>query len=318
MRSHDQRGTPVVLDTDIGGDPDDSIALAAAARAVPELALVITNDETGGDVGHGQRARFARLLLDRLGRPDVAVVAGHGSGGTRYFCAGPLVPDTVPGQPTDVVSVVRGLLEASDGIVRWVGIGAFSNLARVIDEIPWAGRRLRVTQMGGALNYRDPSRAEHNIRMDVPAAHRVFRAVREGGLEDLHLITSDVTFSPEIEVTRQSRLYALLGEEATGWGGLLRDHLDLWFDSFHPGSMQHDALTLAAALRKTFVRLHLSTVELDELGRMSLSPTGADVWLSASAEYELCNRWLEKVLTSTTESTFRGDPPLSGIGERWT
>jgi hypothetical protein len=54
----------VVVDTDIGGDPDDALALAAAARAVPGLSLVVTTDETGAGQGYGQRARFARHLLD--------------------------------------------------------------------------------------------------------------------------------------------------------------------------------------------------------------------------------------------------------------
>jgi hypothetical protein len=63
--------TAVIIDTDIGGDPDDAIALVLAARRLPELALVVTCDELGGE-----RARFARHLLDLLGRGDVPVVAG--------------------------------------------------------------------------------------------------------------------------------------------------------------------------------------------------------------------------------------------------
>jgi hypothetical protein len=38
---------------------------------VPELSLVLTSDERGGE-----RARFARHLLNLLGRPEVPVVAG--------------------------------------------------------------------------------------------------------------------------------------------------------------------------------------------------------------------------------------------------
>ncbi|WP_179829829.1 nucleoside hydrolase [Nocardiopsis aegyptia] len=298
------RGTPMIVDTDIGGDPDDAIALAAAARTVPELALVLTNDETGGAAGYGQRARFARFLLSLMGCRDVRVVAGHSVGDSRYFCAGPLIHEAVPAQPTDVVGAVRELLETFEGPVRWVGMGAFSNLARVLEEIPEAGERLQVTQMGGAINYRDPSRAEHNVRMDVDAAHRVFAAVESGRLPELRLVTSDVTFRPEMEVTRESGLYRMLGETGgRGWQGLLRAHLNQWFSSFHPGSMQHDALTLTAALRKTFVNMNLARVRLDELGRMSLSDSGTEVWMSASAKYEPFNRWLEKTLTTVDHST---------------
>ena len=64
----DLRRAPLIIDTDIGGDPDDTLALAAAALTVPELALVITCDETGPPAP-GQRARLARALLDLAGRP---------------------------------------------------------------------------------------------------------------------------------------------------------------------------------------------------------------------------------------------------------
>ena len=54
--------SPMIIDTDIGGDPDDTVAVVAAARSVPELALVVTSDEYSGE-----RARFVRHLLDVAG-----------------------------------------------------------------------------------------------------------------------------------------------------------------------------------------------------------------------------------------------------------
>ncbi|MBB6120564.1 hypothetical protein [Nocardiopsis algeriensis] len=96
----------------------------------------------------------------------------------------------------------------------------------MLEEIPGAGERLLVTQMGGAVDYRDPSRAEHNVRMDVASAHTVFKVVREGLLPEISLVTSDVTFRSEIQVTRESTLYSLLSA-GTGWKLLFREHLDL-------------------------------------------------------------------------------------------
>ncbi|CAM3916130.1 nucleoside hydrolase [Nocardiopsis rhodophaea] len=292
-------GTPMVIDTDIGGDPDDAIALVAAARAVPSLSLVLTNDETGPAIGYGARSRFARVLLDSLGRHDVQVVAGHSSGDTRYFCVEQLIPDSVPPQPSDVVAAVRDLLQASSGPIRWVGIGAFSNLAKVLREIPEAGRRLQVTQMGGGLNYRDPSRAEHNVRMDVASAHEVFAARKDGRIRRLNLVTSDVTFTGKIEITRASSFYTFLREnQETGWPDLLLQHLELWFGSFYPGTIQHDPLTLSAALQMAFVDLDPTNIELDEAGRMTADENGVQVWMSISADYEPFNEWLSEVLTS--------------------
>ena len=94
----DLRGTPVIIDTDLGGDGDDALAVTAAARCLPNLVAVITGDEVLG----GERARFARHLLDLLGRTDVVTAAGADLGNTRYFVVEDLVPDTVPAQRADV------------------------------------------------------------------------------------------------------------------------------------------------------------------------------------------------------------------------
>ncbi|MGW1145839.1 nucleoside hydrolase [Streptomyces sp. NPDC002454] len=161
----DVRGTPVIIDTDIGGDADDALAVVAAARRVPELVAVITGDEV-----RGERARFARHLLDLIGRREVVTLSGASLGGSRSSCVDGLVPDDVPAQPADVVAAVRQVCEAADGPVRWVGTGPLTNLARVLAEAPDPARRLRLTQMGGALRYRDPGRAEPvgRVRRAVP------------------------------------------------------------------------------------------------------------------------------------------------------
>ena len=76
----DLTGAPVIIDTDVGRDPGGTLALAAAARTVPRLALVITCSEPAPPEP-GQRARLARRLLDLTGRPDVAVAEGAADDG---------------------------------------------------------------------------------------------------------------------------------------------------------------------------------------------------------------------------------------------
>lgn len=290
-----RRDTPLIIDTDIAGDGDDALAVTAAVRSVPKLALVITCDETGPVLGYGQRARFARWLLDALGRPELPVVAGASTGDTRYFCCEGMVPDSVAPQPDDVVAAVRAVCAAAEGgPVRWVGMGSLSNLARVVEEAPELAPQLRVTQMGGALNYRRPDRAEHNIRMDVAAARTVLKAVEDGRLSTPEFVISDTTFTPLIEVTAESPIYrALSAPDAPEWARILTAHLDNWFARFHPGTMQHDALTLSAALDHTFVRFTRHLVALDGIGRMSeVAQGGAKLKMSNSATYELFMDWL--------------------------
>src|SRR5579875_198955 len=167
------RTLPIILDTEIGGEPDDAMALVIAARELPELALVVTSDELGG----GQRARFARYLLDSAGRADVAVAAGHQlSANPSYFADG-LTPDWVRPASGDVARAVAGVCARSGGVARWIGLGPLSNLAALLARDPGLGRRLFVTQLTGTWSESDQALPPRNFRLDPVAASRVLAAV---------------------------------------------------------------------------------------------------------------------------------------------
>ncbi|KOV84148.1 nucleoside hydrolase [Nocardia sp. NRRL S-836] len=288
-----QQGAPLIIDTDAGGDPDDAIALVVAA-AEPSLTLVSTVDELGG-----RRARFVRHLLDLLGREDVVVVAGADLGDTRMDCVAGLVPDSVAPQRTDLAEAVAQVVAGTDGPVRWAGMGPVTNLAALLTAHPELAQRLVVTQMGGALHYRDPERAEHNFRLDPAAANTL---LTKGKLPKL--VLSDTTFTPEIEITKDSGVWRKLsGPDAPAWARLVASHMAQWFDRFHPGTIQHDALTLAAALQLPFVALRRERVVLDDIGRMTTAPDGHLVRLSVKADYPAFRTWLGGKLAAALEGT---------------
>ena len=278
----------MIIDTDIGGDPDDAVAVAVAARQCPELALIITTDERKGD-----RARFARRFVDALERPDVAVVAGADLGNDRYFVVQDLLPPDPPAVTTDVVTSAAAVSAHTEGPVRWVGIGPASNLHRVLRERRELTTRWRVTQMGGAFQYRDPSRAEHNFRLDPDAARGIVERAAA-----LQLVLSDVTFTPRLSIDRDSSTFARLrAQTERPWAKLLVQHLELWFDRFYASSLQHDALTLSAALENTFVSMTAARVSLDPIGRMRRDEKGHPVVVSEAADYDRFMHWLTQSLT---------------------
>lgn len=292
----ERKQVPLVVDTDLGGDPDDAIALVVAA-GLPELGLVVTSDEHDG-----RRARLARHLLDLLGRDDVPVVAGRDLGNSKDWAAEGLVPDSVPAQPDDVLAAVDEIADPATG-VRWLTLGPASNLADVIKARPELQEKLALTLMCGALAYRDPERAEHNIRLDVDAARGVFTAVRNPWL-----LPADVTFTAANEVTPDSPEYALISRPgAPAWATLLTAHLDQWFASFHPGTMLHDALALALCMRRPFVDVVAKRIELDDAGRMTVSDTGWPVSFTQGADYAGFRLWLrsrlERALDRETTSS---------------
>lgn len=280
---------PLVVDTDLGGDPDDAVALAVAA-GLPELALVVTSDEHDR-----RRARLARHLLDLLGRADVPVIAGRDLGNTRYWAADGLTPDTIPDQSTDLVAAVEHVVARAERL-RWLAIGPLSNLADLASARPDLANRLAVTAMGGAINYRHPDRAEHNIRLDVDAARTVLATS-----DTPWIVPSDVSFTSANEITVDSPEYeALSTANNPTWERLLTAHMDQWFAGFHPGTMQHDALALALSMRLPFLDVSLTTVVLDDIGRMSTNSAGRHVFLTTAADYPAFRRWLTQRLTKAS------------------
>ena len=227
------------------------------------------------------------------------MASGADLGNERYFVVDGLIPDEVPPSPTDVPGIVAELCRLNSGALRWVGLGPPSNLIRVLSDHPHLTKGWSVTQMGGALRYRDPQRAEHNFRLDPAAAMGLVANVPE-----LELVTSDVTFTPELAVDRNSKLYAGLNSPcAAPWGELLRAHLDRWFERFHPESIQHDALTLSAALEKPFVVSEPRKISIDELGRMQLDEDGYKVRISSSVDYPFFMAWLIRTLSGDDHTT---------------
>lgn len=269
---------PFILDTDIGGEPDDALALAVAAL-MPALRLVVTSDEQDG-----RRARLARYLLDLLGRFDVPVVAGRDLGNRDDWAADGLVPHYVPEQSGDVTSAVVRVFEQNSGQVGWVGTGPLSNLADALATVPGVASRLVVTLSAGShLIFTD--RAEHNIGLDPAAA----RSVLVAALPPPWLVPVEVTMHPRNELVPDSLEYRILAASYDPARLLLRKHVDLWFDNVRPSVDLHAPLTLSYAVGMPFVAATPNMIGLDDVGR--IAPGDTPAFVAESADYRRFGTW---------------------------
>lgn len=108
--------------------------------------------------------------------------------------------------------------------------------------------------------------------------HRVFEAAAKGLLPTPYFLTSEVTFTPAMEITADHPVHrALAVPDAPAWAALLVAHTRQWFERFHPGTIQHDALTLSAALHLPFVEFDKMPVAVDGIGRTVRSEAGVPV-----------------------------------------
>ena len=169
----------ILLDTDIGTDVDDALALAFALRHPQiELAAVTT---VSGDTS--RRAQIAAKLIALSGGPPIEVAAGRGeplAGEGRMFWAGHegrgLLDEgeDIPISPRDGVDVIVDTLLA--GEMEVVTIGPLTNLAAALEREPRIAERIpRLTLMGGFFQPTEPQRAalpfsvEYNLNADPQA-----------------------------------------------------------------------------------------------------------------------------------------------------
>jgi purine nucleosidase len=180
----------LILDTDIGSDVDDALALAFAI-AHPEINLRAVTTVSGDTV---RRARIAKKLLLFAGRDDIEVAAGErgeqsqphrsAEGGTEDAVLGDDARE-LPISPRDAVSLLLDEFGAADAgptarrPLELAVVGMQSNVAAALERDPsFAADVSRVAVMGGVfapvmfLGNELPPAIDHNLNVDQPASLR--------------------------------------------------------------------------------------------------------------------------------------------------
>jgi inosine-uridine nucleoside N-ribohydrolase len=179
-----RRRTPVVLDTDIGGDIDDTWALAMLVNS-PELDLKMVLSEHGDTV---YRARVAARFLQTVGRVDVPVGIGIATPHLLLNDWNPqeaLVQDydlgSYPGKVlTDGVGALVNLVMGSSEPITIIAIGPLTNIAAALERQPEIVSKARFVGMDGNIRelFSREVRVvpEYNVKVDIPASQKVFSA----------------------------------------------------------------------------------------------------------------------------------------------
>ena len=171
---------PVILDTDIGDDIDDTWALVLALRS-PELdvKLVVT------DFGNTEyRARIVARLLEIAGRSDIPIGIGvkqNDAEGAQSEWVKDYELSVYPGRIlTDGVQALIDTAMGSREPVTLVAIGPPPNLRAALEREPRIASRLRLSGMYGSLRRGyggTPTPApEWNVRASAAAARALLAA----------------------------------------------------------------------------------------------------------------------------------------------
>jgi inosine-uridine nucleoside N-ribohydrolase len=175
------RRLPVILDTDIGDDIDDTWALGFLLKC-PEFDVRLVVGDQGKNL---YRARLIARFLEVARRTDIPIGLGLDANVTGDGPQAAWVKDynlnAYPGKvyPDGVRAMIDTIL-ASPTPVTLIAIGPVPNLAAALEREPRIAQRARLVGMHGSVRrgYGAGSApaAEYNVKADAQACQRAFTA----------------------------------------------------------------------------------------------------------------------------------------------
>jgi inosine-uridine nucleoside N-ribohydrolase len=171
---------PVILDTDIGDDIDDTWALALALKS-PELDIKLVVGDQGKTL---YRAKLIAKLLEAAGRTDIPVGMGvgpqTGGGGQSAWVEGYDLK-SYPGKVyEDGVQAIIDTIMKSPQPITVIAYGPLPNVAAALEREPKIAEKARFVGMHGSVRRgygggEKPS-IEYNVRADSKACQKALSA----------------------------------------------------------------------------------------------------------------------------------------------
>lgn len=179
--SENSQKIPVIFDTDIGDDIDDTWALGMILNS-PELDVKLVVGDKGKSL---YRARLIAKFLETVGRTDVPVGIGKGkkrdAGGNQAKWIKDYRLKDYPGTVhEDGVQAIIDLIMGSKQPVTVVAVGPLPNIAAALEREPRIAERARFVGMHGSVRRgyggSENVSAEYNVRADAAACRKVLSA----------------------------------------------------------------------------------------------------------------------------------------------
>ena len=246
----------ILIDTDIGDDTDDALALAFALNS-PEIEISAI---TTVFKNTAQRARLASAQLDLFQAKGIPVYEGAGQPIINEVSV-----DEIPCQCEGLIydryqkrelhgadAIIQTLKQDPDTII--VAIGPLTNLALAVMKAPEVMKKATIYMMGGSFAITDP---EWNILCDPEAASVVFRSGAK-----LRVFGLDVTVPCRISDENMERIRSCRTEQAQ----FLVRLINAWTEASGYGVTLHDPLTVAAVARPDLVEYEKKEVVIELRG----------------------------------------------------
>jgi len=274
----------VIIDTDIGSDIDDAIALALAMKS-PEMHIEGITTVYGNT---SLRAMLAKKLLLLGGREDVRVYQGIEKSllGNRPVWMAGHEGDGVLSDYEDLeyesghaVDFIIETIVSAPNEITLIPIGPLTNIAAAMIREPGLAKQIKeIVLMGGVtrlgINGANLNRhLEHNITSDPEAASVVFRSGA-----NITMVGLDV--SSKVKLYKKER--DILNAAASPLRSALVQMLDRWFrytgEDFTP---MHDPLAVAVVIKPQLVRTRKMSILVEY---SSIHPSGQTIGIPLEDE----------------------------------
>ena len=277
----------IILDTDIGYDPDDVLALLFAINS-PEIEIlgITTSFEFTGF-----KQQITKKILALVGRTDIPVRAGMDFVNLKYFPSSyqteeskkhgskhakrngkGIFPPTINRycKPENEFApiFIKNMAEKYPGKISLICIGPLTNVGYLTRRYPEAASKLKaIYLMGGVVNNKVlPGKREFNIRADVVAAQSVYGYAAIDKVP-IFMIGTEVTrdvFVPDKDVIpmverKKSSLSRIFKTHIKAYNKLYkRDHTIL-----------HDPLAIGMLIKPSLYEFRKIKVDIDDAGIMN-------------------------------------------------
>jgi len=196
----ERKPIPVIVDTDIGCDIDDTWALAMLLKS-PELdmKLVVSafHDTT-------YKAKLCAKMLEIAGREDIPVAIGINTGNICRHIEDWVSDYDLSSYPSVIEDGVQAIIDtvmSSDETVTIIALGPMTNIAEAYRRCPQISKKARILGLLGNLNHAG-GRRENNIWCDIEA----YRDSCEKSDFEVEMIPLDLTACTILDEERYEKI----------------------------------------------------------------------------------------------------------------
>jgi len=287
---------PVIFDTDIGTDIDDTWALGLLLLH-PELDIKLVLTDSIDTV---YRAKIAAKFLEKAGRSDVPVGIGprfadRADGQRKWVEDYDLA--SYPGEVyEDGIGKMIDIINSSPEPVTIIAIGPVPNIKAALERDPGIVKNAKIIGMQGSVYFgygRGAQCAEYNIVQDIPASKAMFAAPWQN-IEITPLDTCDL-----IRLDGQ-RYQKLLENRDKTIVGMILENYEFWCKDQNPDNKAYethsstlfDTVAVYMAFTHDNLRFERLPIRVDDEGYTRIIDS-VEPNVDAAVEWEDLDRYLD-------------------------